>query len=74
MDVNRFLQDDLVKIGNTSQVFDHQVHLTFQTLLVNGEAQFLKGWLINRTTVIDASVKKINYKLPENINEKMKLQ
>ena len=43
MDVNRFLQDDFVKIGNTSQVFDHQVHLTFQTLLVNGEAQFLKG-------------------------------
>ena len=28
IDVNSFLQDDLVKISNASQVYDHQVHLT----------------------------------------------
>ena len=37
MDVNPLLQEDLVKISNVSQVCDHQVHLTLQTLLVNGE-------------------------------------
>ena len=37
MDINPFLQDDLVKISNLSQVYDHQVHLTLQTLLINGE-------------------------------------
>ena len=27
MDVNPFLQDDLAKISDVSQVYDHQVHL-----------------------------------------------
>ena len=28
MDVNPFLLDDLVKLNNVSQGYDHQVHLT----------------------------------------------
>ena len=31
MNVNPFLQHDLVKISNISQVYDHQVYLTLQT-------------------------------------------
>ena len=42
MDVSPFLQDDLVKISNVSQVYDHQVHLTLQTFLSNGKTQFTK--------------------------------
>ena len=44
---------------------------------INGETQFtifLNDRLINRTTVIDAPIKKNNYELPGNINEKLKLQ
>ena len=60
MDVNPFLQDNLVKVSNVSQVYDHQVHLTLQTLLINGETQFkkfLNDRLINRATAIDAPIK-----------------
>ena len=49
-DVNPSLQDDLMKISHALQVYDHQVHLTLQTLLINGETQFgkfLNDQLIN---------------------------
>lgn len=40
MDVNPFLLDDLVKLNNVSQGYDHQVHLTLQTLLSDGETVY----------------------------------
>ena len=55
MDVNPFLQGDLVKISNLSQVYDRKIHLTLQTLLINSETQFTKflnDRLINRTTAM----------------------
>lgn len=56
------LQHDIVKISNVSQVYDHQVYLTLQTSLVNGETQFTKflnGWLKNRTIAISSPSKDI---------------
>ena len=77
MDVSLFLPDDLVKMSNVSQVDDHRVHLTLQTLLINAETQFakfLKAQLIIRTTTIHDPIKKNNYKLPGNVNEKLNFQ
>ena len=62
MDVNPFLQEDLVKISNVSKVYNHQAHLRLQALLINGKTQFTKflnDRVINRNTGIDAPIKKI---------------
>lgn len=62
MDVNPFLQEDLVKISNVSKVYHHQVHLRLQALLINGKTRFTKflnDRVINRNTGIDAPIKKI---------------
>ena len=54
------LQHDIVKISNVSQVYDHQIYLTLQTSLVNGEKHFTKfsnDWLKNRTIAISSPFK-----------------
>ena len=56
------LQHDIVKISNVSQVNDHQVYLTLQASLVNGETQFTKflnDWLKNRIIAISSPFKDI---------------
>ena len=62
MDVNPFLQEDLVKISNVSKVYHHQVHFRLQALLINGKTRFTKflnDRVINRNTATDAPIKKI---------------
>ena len=46
-------------------------------MLINGETQFIKclnAQLINRTAAIHDPIKKNNYKLPGNVNEKLNPQ